>query len=165
MEGHGARSSVAAPLAGGEGPECGRFSITPSQVMVHHHPLLRPFLPPERPALTLGCLEATPLLFWGLLLAPHPPPSGLGPSAGLSVSPNTLRKLRGRAHIHTPTQGPALPLSALFPHVRGLTEGRGLGCLPRRQRRGRAPPSVLRKRACRAGQPSSVLRTAAAAVC
>lgn len=108
----GPRSSVAAPLAGGEGPERGRFSITPSQVMVHHHPLLKPFLPLECLALTLGCLEATPLLFWSRLLAPHPPLSGMAPSAVLSVSPNTLREPRGRAHIHT---GPCSPPVCTFP--------------------------------------------------
>lgn len=66
------REPTAASLAGRDGPEAGAFCSKPSLATVYHpHFCSGCSSRLECSPLTLRCFEATPLLFWGPLLAPH----------------------------------------------------------------------------------------------
>lgn len=147
------REPTVASLAGRDGPEAGAFCSKPSLATVYHpHSCSGCSSRLECSPLTLRCSEATPLLFWGPLLAPHLLHQDSVPHCPY-LSP--LAHPETGACVHTYVMEGCDP-----PPSSRARWGRDLRCLLSAQHRVSARPSVLRKGAWRAGLPSSILITA-----
>ena len=148
---------TAASLTGSDVPEAGGFCSTPSWAPGHRPHLCRGCsFSLEGSPLTLRCSEATPPLFGGPLLAPHPPPSG--PPLSLGCLP---RHTQGqmRVHAHITRRAVSLTSPSLHPPPSCVASPRVSFQHPAQVR---AQRSTLGRGGRRAGRPSPVLPTALA---